>query len=167
LGVDTSNADLVESLLASVSAAVREAAGVCITLETSTFTIPTEPSRRVDLPVRPVRSVESVTLDGETVTDYLVRGSAIWRDIPWQRTGAIPGELVIEATHGLDEVPADIVKLVCTLVAAGLIEAEEGLGANRGVSGEGVDDYRISFTRGEDEVVDKTELPERTRNMLR
>ena len=36
-----------------------------------------------------------------------------------------------------------------------------------GVSSERVDDYQISFTRGDDEVVDPTEIPPRTRQMLR
>lgn len=167
LGIDTTNSALVDSLLTSVSAAVRDAAGVPISRTISTVTMWTEASRRIELPARPVHSVTDVTLDGEPVTDYVVRGSSLWRTCLWQAHNAIPGELTLTFDHGLDEVPADIVKMVCTFVAAGLNEVEEGIGEGRGLSSERIDDYQASFTRGDDELVDKTELPERTRRRLR
>lgn len=167
LGIPTTNTALVGSLLTSVSAAVREAAGVPISLTTSTVTMWTEPSRRIELPARPVVSVDEVLLDGEPVTDYVLRGSSLYRDRPWQRPGAIPSELEVTFTHGYTKVPADIVKLVCTLVGAGIVESADGVGRTRGLSSESIDDYRVSYTRGEDEVVDATELPERTKAALR
>jgi hypothetical protein len=166
LGVDITNTALVTKLLAAVSDAVRDAAGSLITRTTSTVIIPTVPSRRLILPARPVRSVTSVTLDGDDVTDYVLRGSALWRECPWQARGAIPGEVVVEFEHGYDTVPEDVVKLVCSFVAAGLAEATSD-GSTRGVSSETIDDYQVSYTRGADEVVDLTELPDRTKAALR
>ena len=168
LGVDVGSGDtgVADALLDSVSAAVRDAAGSVIAPPvTSTVTLPGVADAWLSLPLTPVTSVSAVKVDGEVVTDYRHVGSRLWRRSGWLN-GCAPTLVEVTCTHGLPEAPADIVKLVCTLVAAGLIESDEGLGANRGVSGEGVDDYRVSFTRGEDEVVDKTELPERTRRML-
>lgn len=172
LNVDITGKEvLADSLLASVSEAVREAAGVPITRESSTVSFGTEASRRIELPARPVVSVESVALDGVALTagvDYVLRDGHLWRlDGMWHQHGAVPSELTVAFTHGFAAVPADIVKLVCTFVAAGLNEAEDGAASTRGVSSERIDDYQVSFTRGDDEVVDLTELPERTRRMLR
>ncbi|WP_258933203.1 hypothetical protein [Nesterenkonia pannonica] len=64
-------------------------------------------------------------------------------------------------------------KLAVNLVAAGLNEAtsEGGLASRRGLVSrqESIDDYSLqeSFVRGEDEVVDLTEIPDRTRQWLR
>lgn len=165
--VDTSDIALVERLLESVSAAVRDAAGVPITKTTSTVTMWTESSKRVELPAMPVHSVDEVRLNGELVTGWVLRGVSLYRDIPWQKPWEVPAELQVTFTHGYDPVPADIVKLVCTLVAAGVHENDEGMGETRGVSSERLDDYQVSFTRGEAEVVDKTELPAATRAWLR
>ena len=166
LGVTVGSGDVADVLLDSVSSAVRDAAGSVIAPPvTSTVTLPGAADAWLTLPLAPVTSVSAVEIDGESVTDYRHVGSRLWRARGWLN-GCEPAVVEVTCTHGLPEVPADIKKLVCTLVAAGLIESAEGLGANRGVSGEGVDDYRISFTRGEDEVVDKTDLPERTRRML-
>ena len=166
LGIDTTNTALVGSLLASVSAAVRDAAGVLISRATSTITIEGTREQWLPLPGNPVLSVTGVELDGTTVTDHKLIGGRLWRPRGWQSTYA-PSEVRLTLVHGYDPVPADIVKMVCTFVAAGIHEATEGIGANRGKSSERADDYQISFTRGEDEVVDMTELPQRTKDALR
>lgn len=165
--VDIEDTELVTRLLDSVSAAVRAAAGVPITKTTSTVSLWTEASKRVELPAVPVHSVDEVRLNGEIVNDWVLRGVSLYRASPWQKPWEVPGELQVTFTHGYDPVPADIVKLVCTLVAAGINENNEGMGETRGVSSERMDDYQVTFTRGEAEVVDKTELPAGTRAWLR
>jgi hypothetical protein len=166
-GIDTSNTDQTDALLAAASAAVRGAAGSAITRDTSTVTFWTEASRRVELPAKPVNSVASVTLDGVTVTDYVVRGSSLWRSHPWHQYGQVPGQLVVEFEHGYDEVPADIVDLVCSLVAAGQAAAADGYDPKRGVAYERGDDYGYGMATGSDEVVSPMELPAKTRAWLR
>jgi hypothetical protein len=169
-GIDTSDWSRSSALLASASSAVREAAGSQITKTTSTVTIWTEPTRRLDLPSRPVHSVTSVTLDGVVLVqdvDYFVRGSGLWRNCYWQGRNEVPGEVVVTFTHGLDEVPADLVDLVCSLVAAGTVAAEDGYDPKRGVTNERVDDYAQGRATGADEVVSPMLLPERTQAWLR
>ena len=169
-GISVDNVEAVEALLAAASAAVRDAAGAPISDQTSTVTLWTEASRRIELPARPVRSVASVILDGVTLvanTDYVVRGSSLWRDCQWQAQGDVPSSLVVTFTHGLAEVPADIVDLVCNLVGAGLTAVGEGYATNAGKQYESVDDYRVGYATGADAVSSVMELPERTVRSLR
>lgn len=150
----------------AASAAIREAAGCAITRETSTVTMPAEVSRRFELPARPVVSVSSVLLDGEAVTDYVLRGSSIWRETSWSAPGAIPSELTVTFTHGWASVPEDIVDLACSLVAGA--EAERDGGPRRGVAYERIDDYQVGYVQdAKAERVSAFELPERTVAMLR
>lgn len=172
LNIDTSNVALADSLLASVSAAVREAAGTPITETTSTVRFATESSRRVELPARPVRSVSSVKLDGEELTegvDFVVRDGHLWRlgGRPWHDYGQVPRELEVTFTHGYTQVPADIVRTVCVYVAAGIAAAQDGFEGHRGLQYRSIDDVREGFLSGADEVVDPTELTERTKAALR
>ena len=163
--IDTTDDALVADLN-SASAAIRDAAGCAITRETSTVTFPTEASRRIELPSRPVISVATVLLDGEPVTDWLLRGSSLWRECWWQSPGDIPHALTVTFTHGLAEVPADIVDLACSLIAGA--QAERSEGPRRGKAYERVDDYQVGFIQAPDaERVSAFELPERTRTMLR
>lgn len=171
LGIDTTNPALADFLLNSVSAEVRDAAGVQITLATSTVTIATEASRRIELPGYAIRSVASVELDGEPLTegvDYKFRAGSLYRvGCPWRRPGEIPSELTVTYDHGFDEVPADIVRTVCLYVAAGINAAAEKFAGHRGLQYVSIDDYREGYLSGTDEVVDPAGLTERTRDNLR
>lgn len=166
LGVDTTDATLVASLLASVSADVREAAGAAISSTTSTVVIQGSREQWLALPGGPIVSVASVKIDDAAVADFRLVEGRLWRSSGWQGSRA-PSLVEVAYTHGYDPVPADIVRLVCMLVSAGIHAAKDGFGSTRGVSSERVDDYQISFTRGDDEVVDPTEIPPRTRQTLR
>lgn len=169
-GIATTDTTGVAAFLAAATAAVRDAAGCPISKETSTVTLSTEASRRLELPSRPVHSVASVTLDGESLTvgtDVFLRGSALWREIPWQRQGAIPGEVVVTFTHGLDAIPEDIVDLVCSLVAGALASKDAGYEAHTGVQYEASDDYRVGYLSGDDAAASVMDLPERTKRSLR
>lgn len=165
LGVDTSNTDAIDALLASASAAVREAAGCSITEVTGTVTLDGGNRRFIPLPGWAIRSVASVLWDGNAVTDFRLRDGQLFRAYGWGGDFD-PPVLTVTYTQGLTEVPADIVNLVCSLVAAGLARVAEGYDPKRGISSERIDDYQRSFTRGEDEVVAPMELPPATREWL-
>ena len=99
-GIDITNATIVAAQLAAASSAIRDAAGSAITRQTSTVTLWTSASRKVDLPAQPVHTVTSVTLDDEVLTedtDYVVRGGSLYRlGGPWQSPCAdVPGDLVV------------------------------------------------------------------------
>lgn len=167
-GIETTNTLLVDRLLASVSSAVRAAAGSPISRGTWTVTIPSEASRKLDLPSRPVLSVESVSVDGIPVSDWRLYGSALYREKMWSVPSAIPVPVTVTFTAGYEPVPEDIVRLVCTYVAAGLVQQTQGgPGAHRDIAYERVDDAQVGYRQGGDEIVDATELPEATRKSLR
>jgi hypothetical protein len=163
-GIDITDTALVQSLLASASAAVRDAAGVAISEVTATITLPTPVGRRLHLP-SPVRTITAVLLDGGAITDWKLRGDSLWRS-SWQHQGDIPGEVTVTFTFGLPDVPEDIVDLVCNIVGAGVAHAAEGYEAKTGKTQERIDDYSVGYTQGDEAVVSPMELPDRTRRML-
>jgi hypothetical protein len=166
-GIDTSNEDLCEALLGAASAAIREAAGSPISEVTSTVVLDGVQGSRLALPSGPVTSVDSVTIDGNAVTDYIVHGGILRRGAGWAAGchGIAPAPVEVTYTHGYPEVPADIVNLVCMFVAAGLAEAADG--ARAGIVGERIDDYSVQYAQGEQAVASAMEIPERTQRMLR
>ena len=172
-GIDASDATATAAQLAAASAAIRDAANSAITRQVSTVEMWTSQSRKIDLPAQPVHAVTAVTLDGETLTDgtdYVVRAGALYRyGGLWQSPCAeVPSELVVTFEHGLDEVPADIVKLTCDVAGAALQRIADGVvGSNIGREYESIDDYRVGYATGEDATVSVTELPERTKTALR
>lgn len=159
--VDTTNAALANKLLASVSEAVREAAGTPISKVTSTVVLTGSPERWLALPGGPVRSVASVVIDGDAVTDWRLRDGRLWRRCGWQGW-CEPSEVEVTYDHGLDEVPADIVRLVCVYVAAGINQAGDGYDS-RNKAYERIDDWQVGFLQGGEEVVDHSELTDRTK----
>lgn len=166
LGVDTSNAELVAFLLDSVSTAVRDAAGGPITTTTATVTYPGTMEQYLPLVGSPIRSVSLVVLDGRTLPDddYKLRDGRLWRAQGWIGQHK---DVDVTYTFGLDDVPADIVKLVATFVAAGINEAAQGVGERRGLSYARIDDFQEGYLQGDAEVVDLTEIPQRTKDALR
>lgn len=173
LGIEVTDANLAEMLLASVSSEVRDAAGVPITETTSTASFPTEASRRVQLPGYLARDVKDVLLDGEPLTegtDYVVRAGSLWRvgAANWHQPGDVPRELTATYTHGYETPPADIVRMVCMYVAAGLnAAADGGFATSRGLQYMSIDDYREGYATGDNEIVDPMELTDRTKAALR
>lgn len=164
LGVDVTNAALVDFLLESVSAGVRAAAGTPITTVEATVVREGSWDQDLLLPGSPIRKVTEVLLDGVPVTDWRLRQNRLWRSQGWADSRS---EVEVTYTYGLDEPPKDIVKLVCTLVAAGVNEAAEGLGKDRKLAYLSIDDYREGYRQGDNEIVDLTELPDRTKAWLR
>lgn len=171
-GIDTTDGGAVAALLAAASTSVRDAAGCPISSVTSTVVLSAEASARLDLPSRPVTAVSEVLLDGvelEEGSEYVLRGDALWRvGAAWQRDRhAPPATVTVTFTHGLGEVPADIVDLVCSLVAGATAAAADGYDQHRSLAYESVDDYRRGFQQGDQGPVSPMELPARTRRWLR
>lgn len=165
LGVDISDASLVDLALNAASDAVREAAGSAITQQTSTFTLPAPCSTWLSLPVRPVVSVSSVTVDGEAVTGYRLSDGRLWLGSGWSSSVA-PVDVEVTAVHGYAEAPADIVLLTCELAAAGINAASDGIEVKTRIQSEGVDDFTTAYVTGAEALASVMELPERTRLRL-
>lgn len=154
-----------DALLASASAAVREAAGCSITTATGTVTLPATAGVWFSLPGWAITEVTEVLIDDVEVTDYRLVLGRLHRSSGWGDP-CEPSFVTVTYTQGLAEAPADIVDLVCSLVAAGEAAAADEYNPHRGDSSVRIDDYQRSFTRGEDEVVSPMVLPEATRNWL-
>lgn len=125
-GIEYADGKLAGKLLESVSAAVRDAAGCPITRGEYTVTIPGETSRRLDLPMRPVISVSRVLVDGEQTGDWKLLGNALYRESLWSLPNMVPRSITVTMLAGYDPIPPDIVRLVCSMVAAGLVQQSNG-----------------------------------------
>ena len=157
----------VTTSLDVASAAVREAAGAPISQTTSTVVVEGEPGQRLRLPGPPLISVSSVTIDDQAVTDWLIRTGRLYRAAGWTGPGD-PAEVEVTYTHGLDPVPADIVDLVCRMVAAALVsyrsqDGGQGL-ATQNITQERIGDYSVSY--GSDGRISDMDLPEYWRERL-
>jgi hypothetical protein len=169
LTVEAPETALVGVYLDVASAAVREAAGVPISETTSTVTLEGEDSQWLSLPGPPVQSVQAVAVDGRAldVTDYKLRSGRLWLARGWSWRYE-PAEVTVTYTHGLPEVPADIVDLVCRIAAATLIAYRsqpdgEGLAA-KDVRSERIGDYSVQY--GDGGRITEVELPEYLREQL-
>ncbi|WP_435107349.1 hypothetical protein [Nocardiopsis synnemataformans] len=158
---------LLTAYLAAASAAIRDAAGAPISQITSTIALEGERGRRLHLPAPPVTSVAAVLLDGEEVTDYRLTSGALWRSGGWAHPGA-PSEVTVTYTHGLPEVPADIVMLVCRIAATTLLayrsEADGAGLAAADIRQERIGDYSVTY--GGDGQITELELSERLTRKL-
>lgn len=152
---------IVDTYVHVASAAVREAAGSPISQTTSTVTVDSEAVQWLRLPGPPVTAVASVKLDGAAVTDWRLRSGMLWRAAGWTGTDG-PSEAEVTYTHGLPNVPADIVDLVCRMVAAALAayrSEPDGLGlAARDVRSERIGDYSVTY--GDTGLITEMELPD-------
>jgi len=162
--IDTTDTAAVNALLASASAAVREAAGCTISRATVTVETPGTPEQWLTIPGWAVTSVTDVLVDGAAVTFKKV-GGRLWSAGGWQPS-CEPTNVTMTITEGVTDVPEDIIDLVCSLVAGGLAAVAGGFDPKRGMSYEKIDDYQYGMSTGADEVVSVMELPERTKHSL-
>jgi len=166
LAVEPEEAAVANVYLGVASAAVREAAGTAITRTTSTITVEGVPGQRLTLPGPPVVAVDTVAVDGRTVTDWRLRSERLWRASGW--SGPEPTEVEVTYTHGLVDVPEDIVDLVCRMAASALktyrTEGGEGLAVDREVTSERLGDWAVTY--GADGRVSQMELTQFWRDRL-
>lgn len=164
-GVDVSNTALVSTMLTVASSLVREAAGSPILSATVTVSWwVSEWSEWETIPVRPVQSVASVTLDGEAVTDHKVVYNDLWRRDGWYVDE--PVEIEATLTVGLPAVPESVKQLVCDLAILGMNTADAGALDPRVVA-ERIDDYSVTFSEAAGAVSSAMTIPRATRSALR
>lgn len=142
-GVDAS------AILGAVSSAIRDAAGVPITLATSTIVLPIyNPYERwIELPGAPVVSVASVVLAGSTLVqgvDYVKVGDEIFASRGW---GTGVAEMTVTYTHGYTTVPADIIDLACAFASLTFAATDDSYGEASKVELESLGDYKRQFMR--------------------
>lgn len=164
-GVDVSETVLVSTMLAVASSLVRQAAGSPILEHSPTVTWwALEPGEWLEVPVKPVRSVSSVTLDGVAVTDHKLVYGDLWRPGGWFTCE--PVEVEATVVCGLPEVPEHIKQLVCDLAILGMDTASAGAVDPRLVA-EKIDDYSVSFAQGAGAVASAMTIPAGVRSSLR
>lgn len=167
LTVEDDETAVATRYLAVASTAVREAAGSPISETTSTVTLEGEADQRLRLPGPPIRAVAAVAIDGVTAIDWRLRTDRLWRFAGWTAADG-PSEVEVTYTHGLPDVPEDIVDLVGRLVAGAMASyrAEDG-GASLGtqvVTSERIGDYAVTY--GGDGLATDMELPAYLRERL-
>jgi hypothetical protein len=164
--VEASEVSIASVYLGIASAAVREAAGTAISRTTSTVTLEGTRGQWLTLPSPPIASVASVKIDGDTVTDWRLRSERLWRAAGW--TGCEPSEVEVTQTHGLVDVPADIVDLVCRMAASAIVASRDDSGAamatNKEVTSERLGDWSVTY--GADGRITDMDLPQYWRERL-
>jgi hypothetical protein len=166
------------AFLDEASAVVREAAGCPISLETITVDLfPDWEDRYLRLPVQPVVSVTTITVDGISIPTWIYRNGGLylpqWKSyleqfgVHYDAIRYLPPTVTVTYVSGLATVPADIVGLVCSLASAAMAAAAEGnLGRDPRVTSEAIDDYRATFRSDAQAPATVIELPEGTRRKL-
>jgi hypothetical protein len=166
--LDPSEVAFVNVTLDSASAVVRDAADSPISETTSTVTMPGDLGQWLRLPGLPVQAVSAVLLDGTAVTDWKLRSGSLWRASGWQ-SGDAPSEVTVTYVHGLPEVPADVVDLVCRMTGQALLafrENDDALAAlaDKPLSQERIGDWSATYSYAPAYSV--MELPEAVRRSL-
>lgn len=134
---------IVNVYLDVASTLVRGAAGSPISETTTTVTLEGEPGPRLRLPGQPIRSVSAVLVDGQAVTDWRLHSGALVRAAGW--AGCEPSDVAVSYVHGLAEVPADIVDMVCRMVGQELLSFRSGEGVSRVLKTERIGDYSAGY----------------------
>lgn len=164
-GIPTADATLA---LAAASAAIREAAGNCISQLTSTVTLPAPRGNLLALP-GPVTAVASVSVDGGAAltqdVDFYVLENGIWAYCGWDCLQR-PVPVTITFTHGLATIPVDIVDLTCALAAVWIAAKATAFISEPGVESERIDDYSFTSTPESAGQISPVWIPDRTRAAL-
>lgn len=154
------------TMLTVASTLVRQAAASPVLEHTATIQFGvTEASQWLDLPVKPVRSVSAILLDGEAFTgDYKLVDNGLWSRCGWAICEPVVATVTLVC--GLPTVPDDIVQLVCDLAILGADSATSGAIDPRVVA-ESIDDYSVTFAKGAEVVASAMTIPAMTRHSLR
>ena len=91
------------------------------------------------LPRQPVIAVQSVTVDGVAVTDYVKRGPALYRILRWGGVTPYAADVVVVYTYGYTSVPPNV-ELAVLQIAAELYEHPV-----QAVQSEQIDDYAVRY----------------------
>lgn len=143
------------------SAAVREAADAVISQTVSTMTITARHDTHLPLP-GPIAAVSSITIGGAAVTGFSIEPDGLTYYRGWGL-----GDVTVTFTHGLVEVPADIVDLTCNLAKAWLDHVAAGSGTTAGLKSVRLDDAAEDYDAESAGQVSPVYIPEITRRHLR
>lgn len=153
--------DQLETALEVASAVVREAADAVISQTTSTLALNARHDTLLPLP-GPVTAVTEVTVGGSVVTGYELEVDGLHYARGWGS-----GAISVTFTHGLAEVPADVVDLTCNLAKAWLDHNAAGGGSTAGLSSVRLDDGAEAYTDEQAGQVSPVFIPALTRTWLR
>jgi len=94
------------------------------------------------LPQLPVRSVDSVVVDGSPVTDFVLSMQQLWRSRAWNMRTDRPTEVAVTYTHGYSAGTRglQLARDMCLALAGAGYDNPGG-----GVTDEKIDDYQISY----------------------
>jgi hypothetical protein len=140
VAVSVDEAPAVAVYLDVASTLVRDAAGSPVSQVTSVVTLEGS-GGRLHLPGKPVTAVSAVSIDGVAVSDWKLLSGALARSCGFPDGS----EVEVTYTHGLAEVPADIVDLVCRLAGQELLALRNGEVAARPTKSERIGDYAITY----------------------
>lgn len=165
-----------DTLLASASAEVRDAAGCAISQLTSTIELVLDDwTCEIELPAPPVTAVSALSIDGAVISQSTLT-SGVW-SAGWRRVGdsillnrvdyCPPATATVTYTHGLPNVPEDIVDLVCGMVSIAAA-ADGDYGSAGRLKSVRLGDYsEATDTPPGTESPSPFTLPDRTREQLR
>ncbi|MEU0245175.1 hypothetical protein ABZ192_12720 [Streptomyces sp. NPDC006235] len=160
--VEPAETTAVNTYLSVASAHVRAAARSPISQTTGTVELEGRGGRLL-LPGQPVTAVSAVAVDGVAVSDYKLRSGALTRPCGFP----VGSEVDVTYTHGLPEVPADIVDLVCRMAGQALVkfrESPETALADKPKIQERIGDYSVTY--GYSVTYSDMELPRYLRDSL-
>lgn len=145
LGEDATGLTDIEAglMLELATGAVQAAAGQDILQATETITLAGTTESWLSLPQRPVTAVSSVSLDGDTVTDYKRFGDRLWRKDGWADSPYEPSEVAVAYTHGL----ASSDQRIQLARSATLAIAAQMFSNPNGATGFSIDDYREQYSQ--------------------
>jgi len=161
--VEASETAPVNTYLAVASAHVRAAAASPISSITSTVDLEGRGSR-LFLPGQPVTAVSALLADGVAVSDYKLLSGALARPCGFSEGVAYS----VTYTHGLPEVPEDIVDLVCRMAGQALVkfrEAPEVALTDKPKIQERIGDYSVTY--GYSVTYSDMDLPKYVKDQLR
>lgn len=98
-------------------------------------------SQWLDLPQRPIRTVGTVVIDGTTVTDFQLTYQRLWRRTGWRMSWLQPSQVLVTYTHGY-QAGSQYLQLARQ---AALTLAAVGYGNPGQVTGESIDDYKVTY----------------------
>jgi hypothetical protein len=150
---DSSEAPQVLALLDDATAYLRREIGAQVTTGVSTITLNVPMyATSARLPQWPVRSLDSVTINGTADTSTLLRDGSINRLYGFPLAPSADWSIVtVTYTHGLAAVPADLVSWTCVIAANVLAQVgRSGTLSTSGVKSEAIEDYSIVYKDGAD-----------------
>lgn len=142
------------------SSAIRDAAGAVISEVTSTLNLNALWDTFLPLP-GPITAVTAVTVNGSAVDSYTIEDGGLYLCGGWSG-----GDISVTFTHGLAEVPADIVELTCDLAVAWLQHRATGGGSTAGLTSARIDDAAETYSAEAAGQVSPVFIPEATRRWL-